>query len=167
MSFNEEQPARTYVKYKPLTKKHNHECWNLRMAGTRKISAEPLRQDHNLSTGFVLLHAPVCLNDLVKVEDLANLSMERPGSDLLNEVLQRHPHEVFRFACIRCQADRSGYRVHRGKILERPFVPDDPGHAHDAALLNAPQRIFQCRCADQFEHLVDTVRTHFHDLFGD
>jgi hypothetical protein len=59
------------------------------------------------------------------VEDLADLNTERPGSDLLNEVLQRHPHEVLRFACIRCQADRSGYRLHRSKILEGPFVPDD------------------------------------------
>jgi hypothetical protein len=63
---------------------------------------------HNPSARFVLLHAPMCLGDLVKMEDLADLHVECAGSDLLDQFLERCAHEVFRFACIRCKADRGG-----------------------------------------------------------
>ena len=43
------------------------------------VSIEPLGQDHNLSTGLVFFHAPMCLDDLVKMEDLADLDVEYAG----------------------------------------------------------------------------------------
>jgi hypothetical protein len=31
------------------------------------------RQHHDLASGFVLLHQPVCLNDLIQVEEFSDL----------------------------------------------------------------------------------------------
>src|SRR5260370_816362 len=92
------------------------------------------------------------LGDLVKMEDLADLDVECASSDLFGQVLKGHPYEVFRFACIRCQTDRSGYHLHRSEILEGPLVADDSGHAHDTALFGAAKRVLQRRRTNQFEH---------------
>jgi hypothetical protein len=45
-----------------------------------------LGQDHNLSAGFVILHAAMCVDDLVEVEDLADLNMERPSNSPATKV---------------------------------------------------------------------------------
>ena len=107
------------------------------------------------------------LNDFVELKRFANLDAQRARRNLLDQILKRHPHEVFRFACIRGQTDRSRYRLHGSKILEGPLVPDDSGHAHDATLFGAAKRVFERRGTNKFENFVDTVRTDFHHLLGD
>lgn len=66
-----------------------------KMAGAREIPAELLDEYHDLSSGFVLLHAPMCLNNFVEVKNLADLDVECTCSDLLDQFFERHPHEVF------------------------------------------------------------------------
>src|SRR5580692_8624513 len=85
----------------------------------------PLSQHHYFSAGFILLHAAMRLNDFVEVERFANLDTQCARRDLLSKILKRHPHEVFRFACVCCQADRCGYCLHGSEILEGPLVADD------------------------------------------
>src|ERR1700728_1244105 len=60
----------------------------------------PLSQHHNLSTRFILFHASMCLDDLLKMENLADLDTQCIRSDLFNQILKRRPHEIFRFAGI-------------------------------------------------------------------
>src|SRR5580704_18147625 len=97
----------------------------------------PLSQDHDLSTRFILFHTSMCLDDLLKTENFADLDAQCIRSDLFNQILKRRPHVIFRFAGIGGQADRTRYRLHWGKIIEGPFVADDPSHAHDAVLFGA------------------------------
>ena len=47
----------------------------------------PLGQHHDLSTRFVLLHAAMRFNDLVKVKDFADLDMQCARCDLLDQNL--------------------------------------------------------------------------------
>jgi hypothetical protein len=89
----------------------------------------------DFSTRFILLHAAMRLNDFVEAKYFANLDVQGARRNLLEQILKRHPHEVFRFANIRYQANRGGYRLHGSAILEGPFVPNDPGHAHDCRRL--------------------------------
>src|SRR5712692_9585838 len=75
----------------------------------------------------------------VEVEGFADLDAQCARSDLLDQILERRPHEIFRFASIGGQADRSRDSLHWGEIVEGPFVADNTGHANDAALLGATQ----------------------------
>src|SRR5467141_1850812 len=134
---------------------------------SRSPSGALLAQHDDLSTRFVLFHAAMRLNDLVKVEGFADLDVQRTRGDLLDQFFERRPHEIIRFARIARKADRSGDRLHWGEIVERPFVADNAGHANDAALFGATQRVFQRRGAHEFEHLVDPFRTDLLDLLGD
>jgi hypothetical protein len=74
----------------------------------------------------------MCLNDLVKVKDFANLNVQRARCDLLDQFIERRPHKIFRFAGIGGQVDCSRDRLHRGEIVG-PLVADDiastPGSA--------------------------------------
>src|SRR5713101_224047 len=124
-----------------------------------------LGQHHDLPTRFVLFHAAMCLNDLVEVERFADLDAQCARCDLFDQILDRCPHEIFRFAGICGQAHRSGNRFHWSEIVEGPFVADNTSHADDAPLFGATQRVFERSCADQFEHFVDAFRTDFLDLF--
>lgn len=127
----------------------------------------PLGQHHNLSTRFVLFHAAMRLNDFVKVKDFADLDVQCARCDLLDQFIERRAREIFRFAGIGGQADCSRDCLHRGEIVERPFVADHTRHANDPALFGTTQRILQRRRAYQFEHFVDTPGTDLSDLFGD
>src|SRR5216684_6165744 len=113
---------------------------------SRSLSGALLGQHDDLSARLVLLHAAMRLSDLVEVEGLADLDVQCACCDLLDQILERRPHEIFRFACIGGQADRSGDSLHWGEIVEGPFVTDNAGHANDAALLGAAQRVLERRC---------------------
>ena len=43
-----------------------------------------LGQNHNLATGFVLFHASMCFNDIVKMKDFADLDAQCARRDLFN-----------------------------------------------------------------------------------
>src|SRR5712671_3704498 len=133
----------------------------------RSPSGALLGQHDDLSARLVLLHAAMGLSDLVEVEGFADLDAQCARSDLLDQILERRPHEIFRFASIGGQADRSRDSLHWGEIVEGPFVADNAGHAYDAALLGATQRVFERSCAHQFKHFVDSLRTDFLNLFSD
>ena len=77
------------------------------------------------------------LSDLVEVEGFADLDVQCARCDLLDQLLERRPHEIFRFAGIGGQADRRRDSLHWGEIVEGPFVADNAGHANYAALLGA------------------------------
>jgi hypothetical protein len=81
------------------------------------------------------------LRDLVKVEGPADLGVQRARRDLLDQILERRPHEIFQFAGIGGQADRSGNRLHWAEIVERPFVADQSGREDRGADLAAAQRV--------------------------
>jgi hypothetical protein len=53
---------------------------------TNSKSFAPVAGAGNISDEL-LGHAPMCLGDLVKVEDFTDLNMERTGSDLPNQIL--------------------------------------------------------------------------------
>src|SRR5260370_32610682 len=103
----------------------------------RSRSGALLGQHDDLSARLVLLHAAMGLSDLVEVEGFADLDAQCAPSDLLDQILERRPHEIFRFASIGGQADRSRDSLHCGEIVEGPFVADHAGHANYAALLGA------------------------------
>lgn len=107
------------------------------------------------------------LDDLVEMENLAELDVQGTRCDLIDQFLKGRPHEVFRFSGIGGQADRGRDRIHGSEILERPFIADYASHANDPTLFGAAERIFQRRRAHQFEHLVDGSRTCLFDLLGD
>src|ERR1700716_3562645 len=100
---------------------------------SRSSSGALLGQDDDLSARLILLHAAMGLSDLVEVKGFADLDVQCARSDLLNQILERRPHEIFRFASIGGQADCSRDSHHWGEIVEGPFVADNAGHAHDAA----------------------------------
>src|SRR5713226_8855996 len=137
----------------------------------RSPSGALLGQHDDLSARLVLLHAAMSLSDLVEMEGFADLDAQCASSDFLDQMLERRAHEIFRFASIGGQADRSRDSLHWGEIVEGPFVADNTGHANDAALLGATQRVFERCGAHQFEHLVDPLvdplGRDLHDLFGD
>src|SRR5258708_8825335 len=103
----------------------------------RSPSGALLGQHDDLSARLVLLHAAMGLSDLVEVEGFADLDAQCARSDLLDQILERRAHEIFRFASIGGQADRSRDSLHWGDIVEGPFVADNAGHATDAAPLGA------------------------------
>ena len=57
-----------------------------------------LNEYNYLPTRFVLLHAAVRLNDLVKVKNFADLDEQTAHCDLLDQFFERSAHEIFRFA---------------------------------------------------------------------
>lgn len=59
-----------------------------------------LGQNHNLSAGFVLLHAAMRLDNLVERKGLANLDVQLSRGDLLNELLKGCEHEIFCLASV-------------------------------------------------------------------
>src|SRR5271170_2571005 len=107
------------------------------------------------------------LNDFIKVEGPANLNVQRALRDLLDQFLEWHPHEVLRLAGITGKVDRGRDLLHRSKVVERPFVSDDAGHADDSVLFGAAQRVLEGRRADEFEHFVDAPGTDLLDLSRD
>jgi hypothetical protein len=68
----------------------------------------------------------------------ADLGVQRARRDLLDQILERRPHEIFQFAGIGGQADRSGNRLHWAEIVERPFVADQSGREDRGADLATP-----------------------------
>ncbi len=104
---------------------------------SRSLSGALLGQHDDLSSRLVLLHATMGLNDLVEVESFADLDVQCARCDFLDQILERHPHEIFRFSSIGGQADRGRDSLHWGEVVERPFVADNARHANDAALLGA------------------------------
>jgi hypothetical protein len=100
----------------------------------------------------------MCLNNLVKAEGFADLDVPGARCDLLDQISERRPYEIFQFTGVGCKADRSRDRLHWSEIVEGPFVTDNAGHGNDAALFGAPQRIFQPCRAHEFEDFVDPVR---------
>src|SRR5580700_248172 len=131
---------------------------------SRSLSEALLGQHDDLSTRLVLLHAAMGLSDLVEVEGFADLDVQCASCDLLDQILERCPHEIVRFASIGGQIDRSWNSLHWSEIVEGPFVADNAGHTNDAALFGAAQRVFECRRAHQFEDFVDSLRTDLLDL---
>src|SRR5260221_13641496 len=111
-----------------------HEFWE---ALSRSRSRALLAQHDDLSARLVLLHAAMGVSDLVEVEGFADMDVQCARCDLLDQILERRPHEIFRFAGIGGQADRSRDSLHWREIVEGPFVADNAGHANDAALLGA------------------------------
>src|SRR5216684_2709639 len=112
--------------------------WNeFREVMSHSPSGVLLGQHDDLSARLVLLHAAMGLSYLVEMEGLADLHVQCARCDLLDQILERSPHEIFRFANIGGQADRSRDSFHWGEIVEGPFVADNAGHANDAALLGA------------------------------
>ena len=105
--------------------------------------------------------------NLVEVKDFADLDAQFSCSDLLGQFVERRAHEILRFAVIAGQVDCARNRLHWSEIIEGPFVADDAGHADDATLPGAEERIFQSRGAYQFQDLVDTAGADLPDLFGD
>src|SRR5260370_26017479 len=120
-----------------------------------------LAQHDDLSARLVLLHAAMGLSDLVEVEGFPDLDVQCARCDLLDQILERCPHEIFRFASIGGQAARSRDSLHWGEIVEGPFVPDNAGHANDAALLAATHRVFERSSAHQFKHFAASLPTNF------
>ena len=108
----------------------------------------------------------VRLHDLVEMEHFADLDAQLAGADLVKQFLKRHSHKILRLAGINREADGRWDHLHRLKIVERPFVSDQAGHAHDSALLRAMQRVRQRGHADQFQHLVKSIREIFASLAG-
>jgi hypothetical protein len=69
----------------------------------RGSSPDGLRGPHlgeynDLPTRFVLLHAAVRLNDLLKVKNFGDLDAQTAHCDLLDQFFERSPHKIFRFA---------------------------------------------------------------------
>jgi len=64
------------------------------MAGLVK-TASCSRQHHYLSACPILLHASMCINNLVEMEDFANLHLQRTGLNLLQQVIERCFLELF------------------------------------------------------------------------
>src|ERR1700693_1766245 len=112
-------------------------CNEFREVLSRSLSEALLGQHDDLSARLVLLHAAMGLSYLVEVEGFADLDVQCASCDLLDQILERCPHEIFRFASIGGQADRSRDSFHWGEIVKGPFVADNAGHANDAALLGA------------------------------
>src|ERR1700721_2265184 len=81
---------------------------------SRSLSGALLGKHDYLSPRFVLFHAAMRVNDLLKVEGFADLDVHRTRSDLLDQFFERRPHEIFRVAGIARKADRSGDRLHWG-----------------------------------------------------
>src|SRR6266404_4447174 len=104
---------------------------------SRSPSGALLGEHDDLSARLVLLHAAMGLSDLVKLEGFAHLDVQCTCCDLLDQVLERGPHEIFRFASVGGQADRRRDSLHWGEVVEGPFVTDNAGHANDAALFGA------------------------------
>jgi len=80
-----------------------------------------VRQDHDLAAGFVLLHAAMRLDDLIELEDLADLDGHFLCGDLLNEIFEAGQHEVFGTAVIGRQAHGARNHVHRAEIVKGPL----------------------------------------------
>src|SRR5216684_4864077 len=102
---------------------------------SRPPSGALLGQHDDLSARLVLLHTAMGLSDLVEVEGFADLDVQCARYDVLDQILERRPHEIFRFARIGGQADRSRASLPWGEIVAGTFVADTAGHANDAALL--------------------------------
>jgi hypothetical protein len=75
---------------------------------SRSPSGALLGQHDDLSARVVLLHAAMGLSDLVELEGLADLDVQCARCDLLDQILERRPHEIFRFASIGGQAKQLG-----------------------------------------------------------
>jgi|SRR5580704_6299390 hypothetical protein len=73
---------------------------------SRSPSRALLGQHDDLPARLVLLHAAMGLSDLVEVEGFADLDMQCARCDLLDQILEQRPHEIFRFASIGGEADR-------------------------------------------------------------
>src|ERR1700675_2858189 len=80
-----------------------------------------LGQNDDLSARLVLLHAAMGLSDLVEVESFADLDVLCARCDLLDQIIERRPHEIFRFASIGGQANGSRDSLHWGEIVEGHF----------------------------------------------
>src|SRR5260370_42432170 len=96
---------------------HWNEFWEVL---GRSASGALLGQHDDLSARLVLLHAAMGLSDLVEVEGFAALDVQCARCDLLDQILQRCPHEIFRFASIGGQADRSRDSLHWAGIGSGP-----------------------------------------------
>src|SRR6267154_1994155 len=81
----------------------------------RSPSGALLGQHDDLSARLVLLHAAMGPNELVEVENPADLDVQRARRDVLDQFFERRPHEIFRFAGIGGQADRRRNRLHWSK----------------------------------------------------
>src|SRR5580698_7829540 len=89
------------------------DLWRASSGGMMHLGAlGALSQHHDLSTRFILFHTSMGLDDLLKTENFADLDAQCIRSDLFNQILNRRPHEIFRFAGIGRQADCSRYRLH-------------------------------------------------------
>src|SRR5258708_26047278 len=91
----------------------------------RSPSGALLGQHDDLSARLVLLHAAIGLSDLVEAEGFADLDAQCARSDLLDQLLEQRPHEIFRFASIGGQAHRSQDSLHYREIVVRPFLDDN------------------------------------------
>jgi hypothetical protein len=81
-------------------------------------------EDDNLAAGLVLLHQTMGLDNLIEMQDLADMNTQRASLDLVRELLQRRAHEVRDAAIIGRERDGCRNDFHRLEIVERPFVPD-------------------------------------------
>src|SRR6266853_2331416 len=84
---------------------------------SRSPSGALLGQHDDLSARLVLLHAAMDLSDRVEVKSFADLDVQCACGDTLDQVLEWHPHEIFRFASI---GDHSRDSLHWGEIVEGP-----------------------------------------------
>src|SRR5260370_5011338 len=82
---------------------------------SRAPSGALLGQHDDLSARLVLLHAAMGLSDLVEVEGFADLDVQCARCDLPDQILERRPHEIVRFASIGGQADRRRDILHWGE----------------------------------------------------
>jgi hypothetical protein len=75
-------------------------------------------QHNDLAARFVLFHTAMRLNNLVKVEDLADLNLQCARGDLFYQFIEGCAHEVVGFTCIGRQTDRRRNRLHWGERVE-------------------------------------------------
>jgi len=78
------------------------------------------RDNHDLPARSVLFHAAVRFHDLVEVEHAADLHLKSAGGDFVNQLLERHPHEIVSFAAITGETHGGGDSFQGRKIIDGP-----------------------------------------------